>query len=97
MDGHLSPVTVQGNELLASVFRNLPNNAVQHTDEATPSVAAFVDHDPEVVRIRVADDGPGVPDDRKEAVFGEADAGPGSAGTGWGFTAAVRSVRSWKR
>lgn len=85
VDGKLTAVTVEANELLASVFRNLLNNAVQHSDEDSPSVVVAVHDDPETVRIRVADDGPGVPDEQKETVFGKADAGPESPGTGMGL------------
>ena len=35
--------------------------------------------------MRVGDDGPGIPDDRKTAVFGKGEKGPGSDGTGLGL------------
>lgn len=85
VDGALPPVSVGANELLTSVFRNLLNNAVQHTDGEEPNVTVRVEVDPETVCISIADDGPGVPDERKEAVFGKGDAGPDSPGTGIGL------------
>jgi PAS domain S-box-containing protein len=68
-------VEVRANELLSSVFRNLLNNAVQHNPAGTPRVTVDADVGPETVRVRIADDGPGIPDDRKDAVFGRSDRG----------------------
>jgi signal transduction histidine kinase len=39
----------------------------------------------ETVVVRIADNGPGVPDHRKEAIFGEGEAGLDSSGTGIGL------------
>ncbi|WP_321168916.1 HAMP domain-containing sensor histidine kinase [Halorubrum sp. CBA1125] len=78
-------MTVHANEMLASVFRNLLNNAVQHNDTETPTVTVTCEEDDDRVRIRVADDGPGVADDRKTAVFGKGEKGIDSAGSGIGL------------
>lgn len=85
VDGPLPDVRVEANELLPSVFRNLLNNGVQHNDKEVPTVVVSVDADPATVYIQVADNGPGVPDELKEPVFGKSDIGPDSPGTGMGL------------
>jgi signal transduction histidine kinase len=77
--------TVWANEMLSSVFRNLLNNAVQHNDTDTPSVTIACETDDDRVRVRVADDGPGVPDVEKTAIFGKGERGIDSAGSGIGL------------
>jgi len=78
-------VTVRANEMLGAVFRNVLNNAVQHNDGASPTVTVRANHVGESVVVRVADDGPGIPDDRKRAVFGKGERGLDSSGTGIGL------------
>jgi PAS domain S-box-containing protein len=78
-------VDVSADELLSSVFRNLLNNAVQHNDRETPVVTVSVDGGDETVEIRIADNGPGIPDDRKEAVFGKGEGGLESSESGIGL------------
>ena len=86
-DGTIPDVTVSANEILGSVFRNLLTNAVQHNDKdiAEVQVSAAVDQDGDVVRIRVADNGPGIPDGREEEIFGKGEKGLRSGGTGLGL------------
>lgn len=81
----LPDVAVRGNEMLASVFRNLLRNAVKHNDGPNPTVTVSVEERSETVRVHVADDGPGVPDDQKDAIFGKGEQGIESAGTGLGL------------
>jgi signal transduction histidine kinase len=78
-------VTVRANEMLSSVFRNLFQNAVQHTDEETPEIIITFEAQSDSVRIRVADNGPGIPDDQKADIFGKGDKGLDSPGTGIGL------------
>ena len=78
-------VTVAGNELLSSVFRNLINNAVQHNDADDPVVSVTLCETEDRVQVRVADNGPGVPDTLKDEVFGDEVKGLGSSGTGLGL------------
>jgi len=59
------PDTVLANEMLASVFRNLLNNAVQHNDTDAPEVTVTCEETDDRIRVRVADNGPGVPDAEK--------------------------------
>lgn len=60
---------VVANEVLSDVLGNVLNNAVAHHDGATPSIRVTVTSGEDRVTVRVADDGPGVPDERKERVF----------------------------
>ncbi len=78
-------VEVSATELLDSVFRNLFNNAVQHNDTPEPTVTVDVAVDAETVSVTVADDGPGIPDAQKSAVFERGEKGTASSGTGLGL------------
>ncbi|AXR76269.1 signal transduction histidine kinase (plasmid) [Natrarchaeobaculum sulfurireducens] len=70
VDGEIPPIEVQANELLPSVFRNLLNNAVQHNDSKTPRVTVTVTEQDTSVEVVIADNGPGIPADRRDAVLG---------------------------
>ncbi len=76
---------VWANSMLASVFRNLINNAVQHNDSADPRVEIHSEMGEESVVIRVADNGPGIPDGKKEQMFAKSHKGLDSEGTGMGL------------
>ncbi|MFB6189251.1 MAG: ATP-binding protein [Halapricum sp.] len=76
---------VLANEMLASVFRNVLNNAVQHHDGEQPQVEVTMTTAGERVVVRIADDGPGIPPDRHEAAFSRGEHRLGSAGTGMGL------------
>jgi signal transduction histidine kinase len=78
-------VTVEANQLLSSVFRNLLNNAVTHNTEDTPQVAISLEVAGDTVQVAVADNGLGIPDDRKETVFGRGQMGLESPGSGIGL------------
>ena len=85
VDGEIPDATVQANNMLSSVFSNLLNNAVQHNDTDDPRVEVGVEVLDETVEISIADDGPGVTDDRKQAIFGRGEQGLDSSGTGIGL------------
>ena len=71
--------------MLDSVFRNLLSNAVQHNDKEVPEVSvSATTHDMRAV-VRIADNGPGVPDSQKQEIFGEGEKGLDSSGTGLGL------------
>jgi signal transduction histidine kinase len=78
-------VTVLADDMLESVFRNVLNNAVVHNDEELPEVSVTATADDEVVRVRVADNGPGIPDEQKARIFEEGEKGLDSDGTGLGL------------
>ncbi|WP_276299066.1 response regulator [Halorussus lipolyticus] len=83
--GDLPNVSVQANELLSSVFGNLLSNAVRHNDAPDPSVEVEVEERESRVLVRIADDGPGVPEQRRDEIFGKGEMGPESSGTGIGL------------
>ncbi len=78
-------VAVAADSMLSSVFRNLLNNAVQHNDEETPVVEVSCEARDDEVEVRIADNGPGLPDDQKDVVFGRGERGLGSPGAGIGL------------
>jgi PAS domain S-box-containing protein len=85
VDGTVPSVTVLADDMLDSILRNLLKNAIQHNDEDVPEVTVSVEAGGESVVVRVADNGPGVPDDRKEEVFGKGEKGLESGGAGLGL------------
>lgn len=76
---------VKATDLLSSVFRNLLNNAVRHNDSTEPTVEVRVTEDDRTVTVRIADDGPGIPDGRKDEIFGRGEMGLESSGSGIGL------------
>jgi signal transduction histidine kinase len=68
---------VRADELLGAVVENVLQNAVEHNDSPNPKVSVSITGAGDVVNLEVTDDGPGVPDDRKAAVF-EPEVGDGS-------------------
>jgi len=83
--GTIPSVEVVGNELLGSVFRNILQNAIKHNDTEEPRVTVTVDEHDETVEVCFVDNGPGVPDDQKETIFGKGQKGLESEGTGVGL------------
>jgi PAS domain S-box-containing protein len=81
----LPEVSVEADGMLGAVFRNLLTNAVRHNDSAEPTVSVSVSTTEDHAVVRVADDGRGVPDDRKEEVFGRGEKGLQSPGSGVGL------------
>ncbi|MEF8757042.1 MAG: HAMP domain-containing sensor histidine kinase [Halobacteriales archaeon] len=89
------PVTVAANELLAAVFRNLVNNAVQHNDTDDPTVTITTEDRGESVVVRIADDGPGIPEEHRADLFGADTKGLDSDGTGMGLYLVERLLDSY--
>jgi signal transduction histidine kinase len=77
--------TVAATDLLSSVFRNLLSNAVVHNDTDHPEVTVTAAVRDGTVVVRVADNGPGVPDSRKDDIFGRSERGLQSPGSGIGL------------
>jgi signal transduction histidine kinase len=99
MSGH--PVSVDAEPVLANVdgpkveriVENLVTNAAKYTPEGTP-VRVIVRRQDEGVLIAVEDEGPGIPESLKEAVFEPFQRGPDAprraAGTGIGLSLVAR-------
>ena len=66
------------------IVENLLSNAVRHTPRGTAIVVSVVAHDDGAL-VSVDDEGPGVPDDLKEAIFEEFRRGPDALGGGSGI------------
>ncbi|UVE49523.1 PAS domain-containing sensor histidine kinase [Haloferax larsenii] len=84
-EGPLPNVTVRGDDMLESVFRNLLKNANQHNDKEIPNITVSAEERDEDVVVHIADNGPGIPDGHKEHIFGKGEKGLGSNGTGMGL------------
>lgn len=85
VDGPIPDVEVSGDEMLGSVFGNLLDNAIEHNDSERPEITVSAEARDDRVEIRIADDGPGVPDDRKEAIFEQGVSDDAGDGTGLGL------------
>lgn len=83
--GELPETTVLGDEMLDSVVHNLITNAIVHNDTEGPTVEISLVDRPETATLSIADNGPGIPDEQKEAVFGKGEKGLDSPGTGLGL------------
>jgi signal transduction histidine kinase len=84
-DDTIPAVMVQANEMLSSVFRNILQNAIKHNDKETPEVRVSVSEQEESVVVSIADNGPGIPPERRETVLGRGEKGLESSGTGVGL------------
>jgi PAS domain S-box-containing protein len=88
-------VRVVGNDLLPEVFENLLSNAVQHNDSASPTVSVSVRVEGEDAVVEVADDGPGVDEAMRDAIFEKGEKGFDSPGTGFGLYLVRELVASY--
>ncbi len=78
-------ITVAADNALKSVFENLLRNAVQHNDQPTPEISVRTEAGPETVDVRVADNGPGLPETTRASLFDPGTKGTESAGSGLGL------------
>lgn len=78
-------VDVTANDMLTSVFRNLLGNAVQHNDTDQPEIDVSCAVLDDTLRVAIADNGPGVPPDRRDVIFGKGEQSLDSDGTGIGL------------
>jgi PAS domain S-box-containing protein len=85
VEGSLPDVEVLADDMVASVFRNLLNNAVAHNDKDLPEVTLTASATDGVVQVRVADNGPGIPDSRRDRIFEESQKRLDSEGIGLGL------------
>jgi len=82
-DVHDDAAVVAG-DLLDDVLGNILTNAVEHGGPE-PTIRVTTERDESIVRIHVADDGPGIPSEQREAVFEKGECGTESTGTGFGL------------
>ncbi len=92
LDGSLH---VTATELLSSVFRNLLNNAVSYNSKSEPEITITVEESDETVAVRIADNGPGIPDSYKDEIFGRGEMGLESSGAGIGLYLVDTLVRMY--
>jgi signal transduction histidine kinase len=62
-------VPVEADDALSLAVDELLQNAVEHHDAAAPRIRVSLEADGDTANVRVADDGPGIPDEEKEGAF----------------------------
>lgn len=88
-------VFVTGDDFLAELVSNLLRNAVEHNDKSTPVVSISARQSNGSVVLTVADNGPGIADNRKERVLEWNVKGSESGGTGLGLAIANTVVERY--
>ncbi len=79
-------LSVLADDMLKTVVHNLVQNAIIHNNSAMPEITVTITAtDDTTVQLEVADNGPGVPADRREEIFGKGEKGLESPGTGLGL------------
>lgn len=94
VEGGIPSVKVRGNGLLSSVFGNLVSNAMLYNDAEEPEVRIGVEVRDDVVRVTVADNGPGIPAHRADEIFQHGESG-NDGGTGTGLFIVDRLVQQF--
>ncbi|MFB6211871.1 MAG: ATP-binding protein [Halobacteriales archaeon] len=82
---YASTLWVQADDLLKNVVENIIANAIEHNDKAEAEITISTETVDDRVRLRIADNGPGIPDDLKDAVFRRDKTGIHEEGSGSGF------------
>jgi len=70
VEGTLPHTDVHANKMLGSVSRNLLTNAIQHNDTDQPEITISATADATDVVVHIADNGPGIPDEQQDDIFG---------------------------
>lgn len=83
--GSVPDTEVFADKMLASVFENLIENAIEHNDKQTPTVTIEAMESEDVVEIHIADNGPGISEYDAGVVFDEGEKGANSNGSGLGL------------
>lgn len=76
---------ILADELVGSVFENVLANAIEHNDTDTPSVTMSGECTRNHVVVRLADNGPGIPAERRERCFDPGEQDESSVGQGLGL------------
>lgn len=95
-DARAGRLTARGNpDKLAQVFINLITNAIKYNTSASPFVAVSSARDHGMYEVRVADNGPGIPDSESERIFAKFARGStgGHAGAGLGLAISRQIVK----
>lgn len=87
-------ITVRATPLLSSVFSNLLYNAVLHNDKSAVEIDVSIERRAETVVVSIADNGPGIPDEKKRTLFRRRNKGPESPGSGMGLYLVDKLVES---
>lgn len=95
IESSIQSTKVYANNMLGSVFRNLLKNGIQHNNSEVPQVGVSVTESGTDVVVRVADNGPGIPEERKETIFGKGEKGLDSEGSGIGLYLVQRLVKMY--
>ncbi|WP_420182628.1 ATP-binding protein [Haloarcula sp. KBTZ06] len=77
-------IEVVADDLLDDVVGNILTNAVEHGDLGT-TIEVTTERVDSMVHLRIADDGPGIPPEQREAIFEKGERGTESTGTGFGL------------
>ncbi|WP_191965873.1 MULTISPECIES: PAS domain S-box protein [Haloferax] len=85
IEGEIPSTPVCADEMVESVFRNILNNAIQHTRADVPEVVVSATEGDGDITVRIADNGPGIPESQRDAIFGKGERGLESSGTGLGL------------
>jgi methyl-accepting chemotaxis protein len=77
--------TVEGTLYLHEALQELLDNAVVHNDSEQPEIEITVSRTDETVLVRIADNGPGLPQTDQEVLLGDQDVDPLTHGSGIGL------------
>lgn len=67
------------------VFKDILSNAVEHNDTDAPQVTVTVEEHTDSVAVRIADNGPGIPEADRARLVEAGEQGPDSVGHGLGL------------
>ena len=85
IDGVFPPAEVLADDLISELFHNLLTNAVEHNDADEPLVRVTAETTTDSVVVRIADNGPGIPEGMRSRVLEKGEKGEESEGTGLGL------------
>ncbi|WP_435319709.1 PAS domain S-box protein [Haloarchaeobius sp. TZWSO28] len=88
-------VEAMADDRLVFALTNALENAVEHCDEAVPRIVVTVESCGETVEIRIADNGPGIPEQERKLVTGERDITQLEHGSGLGLWAITWVVNAF--
>ena len=95
LEDEVAGLRVRANDLLSSVVGNLISNAIFYNHNEVPIVRLSAESTDETVIIRVADNGPGISDRRKDRIFAKGEQGEASSGMGIGLSLVDRLVTQY--